>query len=57
MTMGNMYKDWSEDNITQEEAREAEECGMSLEEYLGLDDESFRYIQSHSDFNDEPNYD
>ena len=55
--MGNMYKDWAEDNVMQEEAREAEECGMSLEEYLGLDDESFRYIQSHSDFNDEPNYD
>ena len=49
--MDNMYKDWSEDDIMQEEAHEAEECGMSLKEYLGLDDESFHYIQSHNNFN------
>lgn len=46
--MDNLYKDYSQDEINEEMAREAEECGMTLEEYEALDDEDFKYIQSHN---------
>ena len=46
--MDNIYKDWSQDEIDEEMAREAETCGMTLDEYEALDDEDFQYIQSHN---------
>lgn len=46
--MDNLYKDWSQDEIDEEMAREAETCGMTLDEYEALDDEDFQYIQSHN---------
>ena len=48
--MDNIYKDYSQDEINEEMAREAEICGMTLNEYESLDDEDFQYIQRH-DFN------
>lgn len=48
--MDNIYKDYSQDEIDEEMAREAENCGMTLDEYQNLDPESWSYIQSH-DFN------
>ena len=48
--MDNIYKDYSQDEIDEEMSREAEECGMSVEEYENLDTETWDYIQSH-DFN------
>lgn len=49
--MDNLYKDYSQDEINEEMAREAETCGLSVEEYESLDAEDFQYIQSHCDFN------
>lgn len=48
--MDNIYKDYSQDEIDEEMSREAEECGMTLDEYEALDAETWEYIQSH-DFN------
>lgn len=50
--MDNLYKDYSQDEINEEMAREAETCGLSVEEYENLDTEDFQYIQSHSNFNE-----
>ena len=50
--MDNIYKDYSQDEIDEEEVREAEMCGMTLNEYRNLDTEDFQYIQSHSNFNE-----
>lgn len=50
--MDNLYKDWSQDEIDEEEVREAEMCGLSFEEYENLDPESWSYIQSHNSFNE-----
>ena len=46
--MDNLYKDWSQDEIDEEEVREAEDCGMTLDEYEALNAEDFQYIQSHN---------
>ena len=46
--MDNLYKDYSQDEINEEMTREAEECGMTLDEYEALDAEDFQYIQSHN---------
>ena len=50
--MDNIYKDYSQDEIDEEEVREAEMCGMTLNEYRNLDTETWEYIQSHSNFNE-----
>ena len=50
--MDNIYKDYSQDEIDEEEVREAEMCGMTLNEYQNLDAESWSYIQSRSNFNE-----
>lgn len=46
--MDNLYKDYSQDEINEDMAREAEDCGMTLNEYQNLDAESWSYIQSHN---------
>lgn len=46
--MDNLYKDYSQEEINDEMTREAEECGMSVEEYENLDPETWEYIQSHN---------
>ena len=48
--MDNIYKDYSQDEIDEEEVREAEMCGMTLNEYQNLDAERWSYIQSRSNF-------
>ena len=49
--MDNIYKDYSQDEINEEMEWQAEQCGMTLDEYENLDPESWEYIQSHSNFN------
>lgn len=46
--MDNLYKDYSQDEIDEEMAHEAESCGMTLDEYQNLDTETWNYIQSHN---------
>lgn len=49
--MDNLYKDYSQDEIDEEMEWQAEQCGMTLDEYESLDAETWEYIQSHCDFN------
>ena len=50
--MDNLYKDYSQDEINEEMEWQAEQCGITLNEYRNLDTETWEYIQSHSNFNE-----